>query len=69
MQGRIFYQGINQTKEGISPAAKISYDGKCDPVVMKKSETTDALYFLISNGGVEAFLGVSDHSTKRNQKI
>lgn len=68
MKGRVLRQDVNETKERIIKAVKAACNGKCELVAIKESETTDSLYFTISNGRVETFFRISDHPTRQKIK-
>ena len=68
MKGKVLRKDANETKERIILAVKTACEGKCQLVAIKESETTASLYFTISNGRVDSFFRISDHSTKQNIK-
>ena len=59
---------VNETKERIIAAVKNACDGKCELIARKESESTDSLYFTISNGRVHTFFRISDHPTRQKIK-
>ena len=68
MKGKVMRQDANETKERIIAAVKTACYGKCELVAIKESETTDSLYFTISNGRVYKFFRISDHPTRQKIK-
>ena len=68
MKGKVLRQDVSETKQRIITAVKTACLGRCNLVAIKESETTDSLYFTISNGRVETFFRISDHPTTQNIK-
>ena len=68
MKGKVLRQDVNETKERIIAAVKMACDGRCELVAIKESETTDSLYFTISNGRIHTFFRISDHPTRQKIK-
>ena len=68
MKGKVFRQDVAETKERIILAVKTACEGRCELTAIKESETTDSLYFTISNGRISTFFRISDHSTPQHIK-
>ena len=68
MKGKVLRKDVNETKERIIMAVKTACEGRCELVAIKESETTDSLYFTISNGRIQTFFRISDHPTRQKIK-
>lgn len=68
MKGKVMRNDVNETKERIIAAVKNACDRRCELIAIKESESTDSLYFTISNGRVHTFFRISDHPTRQKIK-
>ena len=68
MKGKVLRKDITETKERIISAVKTACVGKCELIAVKESETSDSLYFTISNGRTHTFFRISDHPTRQKIK-
>lgn len=68
MKGRAMRKDAKEMKERIIKAVEKACEGKCDFVNVKKSESSNSLYFTISSGNSQVFFRISDHPTRQRIK-
>ena len=68
MKGRVYREDAEEMKDRILKTVISVCEGRCDLIEIKKSESTNSLYFTITNGRINVYFRISDHPTHKKIK-